>query len=131
MSKLQLARADVEIVVTGRPLLAPGRKIRFRSLDVGVGGLRLRSSQPFPTGACMHLEFRLPNSPLPLRGEVQVRFCREEDGEHILGVAFVDNVTRRNETVLAFIQQTQTTANREPRRGWLTWLNWAPLSLFK
>jgi len=133
MGVMELSRADVETPISFRSLLAPEQKLKLRTVDVGVGGLRVYSPEPFPVGACFRVEFLLPNSPLPLRGEAQVRWCRAEGNGHLLGVAFVDRAERRTGTIAAYIARSRREAEaaaRRPARGWRLRPGWV-LSLFK
>jgi len=134
MSFLEMSRAAVDAVVACRPMLDRSSVHKLKALDVGIGGMRLLAPQPYPTGTCFSIDFRLPNSPLPLRGEAQVRFCNEAEGGHVLGVAFVDRNTRRDETVRQYLERSHARAAEATlpgRRRWLPWARWAPLSIFK
>ena len=73
---------------------ASGRRVDGEVLDVGLGGLFVRTPDHVPVGARLSLEIQVAGEPQPWMLLGRVRWVREEDGDadrpRGFGVAFLD-----------------------------------------
>lgn len=70
------------------------------TLDVGTGGLAVRTLTPLPTGTALHLKFRLPGTGTDLEAEGRVAWSDRKVG---MGVRFEEIGARDQATIDAFV----------------------------